>query len=111
VLYLPAEAVAGFRFLIASIITSAIISVKGLKFSHEALKWLGIGAIFALIIGNYAFVEAIRVVNSARITPISATYPVIAAVFARLALKEALTINIVLGIFLSFIGVLLVVLS
>lgn len=111
VAHLPVEAVAGLRFLIATFITSALVSAKGLKLNYSALKWLGVGGVVALIIGNYAFVEAIRVVGSSRATPISAIYPVIAAVFAKLALNEILSVRIVLGILLSFIGVLLVILS
>jgi len=111
VFYLPVEAVAGFRFVIASLFTAIMVSTKEMRLSASALKWLGIGGVVALIIGNYAFVEAIRVAGSARITPISATYPVIAAVLAKSILKEVLTLRIIAGIILSFVGVLLVVLS
>jgi DME family drug/metabolite transporter len=111
VLYLPVEAVAGIRFVVAVLLTSAMVSVKGFRYDYSALKWLGIGGVVALIIGNYAFVEAIRVAGSAKVTPISATYPVIAAGFARFTLKEVLTFRIASGISLSFLGVLLVILS
>ena len=108
--HLPVEAVAGFRFLIAAFITSALISVKGLRMNYSAVKWLGLGGVVALIIGNYAFVEAIRVAGSSKVTPISAVYPVIAAVFAKFSLNEIFSVRIVLGIILSFVGVLLVLL-
>jgi len=111
VVHLPVEAVAGFRFIIASSITVSMVAFKGLKINFRALKWLGVGGIVALIIGNYAFVEAIRVAGSAKVTPISATYPVIAAVFAGYTLKEVLNARVIAGIILSFSGVLLVIYS
>lgn len=109
VIYLPVEAVAGFRFVIATLFTTMMVSIKGAKVNLSALKWLGIGGVVALVVGNYAFVEAIRVAGSARVTPISATYPVIAAVLAKSVLREAVTVRIATGIVLSFAGVLLVV--
>lgn len=82
VVYLPVEAVAGIRYLIAALVTSAIIPVKGLNLAGPV-----------------------------RATPIAATYPIIAAVLARLALKEVITPKNLAGIGLSFGGVLLVILS
>ncbi len=111
VAYLPVEAVAGIRYLIAALITSAIIPAKGLNLNHYALKMLGIGGLLALAIGNYALIEAIDLAGPVRATPIAATYPIIAAVLARLALKEIITPKNLAGIGLSFGGVLLVILS
>ena len=109
--YLPAEAVAGFRFLVVSAIMAAFIPVKGFKLSRNAVKWLGTGSMIVLVVGNYSFVEAIRLIGSEKVAPISAIYPVIAAVFARLALREVLTVKVAAGMLLSFLGVLFVVLS
>jgi DME family drug/metabolite transporter len=109
--YLPSEAVAGFRFLIVSMLLGAVIPIKGTQLSWKAFKWLGICGMLILIVGNYAFVEAIRIVGSAKVAPISAVYPVIAAVFAHLALKELFTVRISIGTLISFLGVLLVVLA
>lgn len=109
--YLPAEAIAGFRFLIVSLLLSTLMPIKGAKLSWKALKWLGVGGMIVLLLGNYAFVEAIRVIGSAKVAPISAVYPVIAAVFARIVLNEALTIRIAMGVVFSFIGVLLVIMA
>jgi len=109
--YLPAEAVAGFRFLVVSAIMAAFIPAKGFKLSRSAVKWLGVGSMVVLVVGNYSFVEAIRLVGSEKVAPISAIYPVIAAVFARLALREVLTVRIAAGVLLSFMGVLFVVVA
>jgi DME family drug/metabolite transporter len=107
--HLPAEAVAGFRFIIASALLSPVVLKKGVRFNWNAFKWLGIGGMTILVLGNYTFVEAIRIVGSAKVAPISATYPVIAAILARMFLKENLTLEIVAGTVLSLIGVLLVI--
>lgn len=106
--HLPAEAVAGFRFIIVSVLLSPVV-FRGTKFSWKAFKWLGIGGMTIFALGNYTFVEAIRLAGSAKIAPISAIYPIIAAIFARMFLKEKLTVEIVAGTILSLIGVLLVI--
>ncbi len=107
--YLPAEAVAGFRFVIVSALLSPFVFGKGTRFSWDAFKWLGIGGMTILMLGNYSLVEAVRIVGSAKVAPISATYPVIATIFARLFLKEDLTIEIITATLLSLAGILLVV--
>ncbi|AEA47032.1 DMT family transporter [Archaeoglobus veneficus] len=109
--YLPAEAVAGLRFLVVSAIMAAFVPVREFRFSRSTVKWLGIASMFVLVVGNYSFVEAIRLIGSEKVAPISAVYPVIAAVFARLALREELNVKIAAGVVLSFVGILLVVLS
>ncbi|RLI76394.1 EamA family transporter [Archaeoglobales archaeon] len=108
-LYLPSEAVAGFRFLIVALLMSAL-SLGKIHINSNAIKWLGFGSMIVLVVGNYSFVEAIRLIGSAKVAPISATYPVISTIFARI-LKEKLTLEIVVGTLASFFGVLLVILS
>jgi DME family drug/metabolite transporter len=111
ILYLPSDAVAGFRFMITFLLISAIGSVKKFTFNRNSLLWIGIGGMIVLVFGNYIFIEAIRMVGSAKVAPISATYPVISVFLAALFLKEKVTLKIIGGAFFSFFGVLLVVLG
>lgn len=109
-LYLPSEAIAGFRFLIVALIMFVLVMPNKINVNSNAIKWLGFWSMVVLIVGNYSFVEAIRLIGSAKVAPISAVYPIISTVFARI-MKEKLTLEIVVGTLASFIGVLLVVLS
>ncbi len=110
-LYLPSEAVAGFRFAIASLLVVGIASKKGFVFNRHSAIWIGIGGMIVLVVSNYAFVEAIRLAGSAKVAPISSTYPVISAFFASTILREKLTVKIIAGTLLSFLGVLMVILG
>jgi DME family drug/metabolite transporter len=110
-LALSAEAVAGFRLMIAFLLSSAWGSKKSLVFSKHALLWIGIVGMVVLVSGNYFFLEAIRLVGSAKVAPISSSYPIISIVFAAFFLKEKPTSKIIVGASLSFLGVMLVVLS
>ena len=111
VFYLPSEVIAGARFLITFSLTGAIVSTKTFTFSKNALLWIGIGGASVLVLGNYIFLEAVRLVSSAKVAPISATYPVISVFMASLLLREKITLKIAGGTILSFLGVLLVVIG
>jgi DME family drug/metabolite transporter len=111
ILYLPSDAVAGFRLMITFLLISAVGSVRKFTFDRNSLLWIGIGGMIVLVFGNYIFIEAIRIVGSAKVAPISATYPVISVFLAALFLKEKVTLKIIGGAFFSFFGVLLVVLG
>lgn len=110
-LYLPSEAVAGFRFAIASFLVMFIAFRKGLKVDRNSVIWIGLGGMIVLVVSNYTFVEAIRIAGSEKVAPISSTYPVISAFLAGFFLKESLTLRVVSGTLLSFLGVLVVVAS
>ncbi len=113
--FLLPEAIAGFRFVIAFLLVSAVvrkrIRKRGFNFNRNAALWIGFGGMVVLVAGNYIFIEAIRMIGSAKVAPISSTYPVISAFFAAVFLKEKLTLKIVLGTLLSVLGVLVVVIS
>lgn len=108
VLVLPTEAVAGFRFFITFLLTAAVVSTKQFNYDNNSLFWIGIGGLGILVFSNYIFLEAIRMAGSIKAAPISAVYPVISVVLAALFLKEKITVKIVGGTVLSFLGVLLV---
>jgi DME family drug/metabolite transporter len=108
---LPAEAVAGFRFLIAC--GFCLILGAGRKYvvNKNAVLWIGIGGIFVVVMGNYLFLEAVRLIGSVKVAPISSLYPIISILFATLLIREKMTVKIILGTILSFMGVLCVILS
>jgi DME family drug/metabolite transporter len=108
-LFLPPEAVAGFRFSIAFFMSMILGSVKKISVSRNSLFWIGIGGMSMLVFGNYFFLEAISEIGSAKVAPISSTYPIISVLLAVLFLREKINLKIVSGAFLSFLGVLFVI--
>jgi DME family drug/metabolite transporter len=108
-MYLPSEFVAGFRFLVSALFLSAIVSRTKFTINKNSLLWIGIGGAILLMISNYAFVEAIRLVGSARVAPITSVYPVISVFVASAFLGEKLTLKIIGGTCLSCIGVMMVI--
>jgi|GEM_PF-144266 len=111
VLYLPSEAVAGFRFLITFSLMAAVGSQRKFTITRRSVIWIGIFGMAVLVIGNYTFLEGIRLIGSAKVAPISSVYPVISVLFATIFLRETLTPKIIGGTIMSFLGVLLIVLG
>lgn len=109
VLILPPEAVGGIRFLITFLLTTVIVTTKSVTITKHAVIWIGVMGMIILVCGNYAFLEALRLIGSAKVAPISSMYPIISVFLAALFLKEKLTIKILLGTVLSFLGVILIV--
>jgi DME family drug/metabolite transporter len=107
--FLPSEAVAGLRFMISFLMVTAIVSKRGFNYNPSSMLWIGVGGMVVLVFSNYAFVEAIRIIGSAKVAPVSSTYPVISALFASIFLKEKLTTKIIAGTLLSFSGVMIVI--
>lgn len=110
-LYLDAEVVAGIRFLITFLLTAAVVSTRKFTYNRNALIWIGISGTTLLVFSNYIFLEAIKMISSSKAAPVSAIYPVISVFLAALFLKEKLTLKIIGGTFLSFLGVFLVVIG
>ena len=109
--FLPSEAVAGIRFFITWMLTTAVVSKKSFTITRSSFLWIGVAGSMLLIFSNYTFLEAIRLAGSTKVAPIAAIYPVISVFLAALFLKEKLTLKIVGGTVMSFLGVLLVVLG
>ena len=108
--YLPAEAIAGFRFIIVTIIFLIILLPRGIEINKNALKWMGLAGSSLLIAGNYAFVEGIKLATATKVSTISSIYPIIAQFFAVLV-KERLTPQILIGTALATIGVIIVIID
>jgi DME family drug/metabolite transporter len=108
---LPPEAVAGFRFLIAFFFCLILGAGKKFTVNKNSVLWIGIGGIFVVVLGNYLFLEAINVIGSVKVAPISSLYPIISILFASILIKERVTVKIIVGTVLSFLGVLCVILS
>jgi DME family drug/metabolite transporter len=106
--YLDAEVVAGIRFLITFLLTAAVVSTRKFTYNRNALIWIGISATTLLVFSNYIFLEAMKMTSSSRAAPVSAVYPVISVFLAALFLKEKLSLKIIGGTLLSFLGVFLV---
>jgi DME family drug/metabolite transporter len=109
VLILPSEAVGGIRFFITFLLTTAIVATKKFTITKHAVLWIGVAGMIILVFGNYVFLEALRLAGSAKVAPISAMYPVISVFLAALFLKEHVTIKVLGGTALSFLGVLLII--
>ncbi len=105
--YLPAEAIAGFRFLIVSAVTFPILVKRGFDFSFECFKWMSASSM-VLIAGNYAFVLALSISSATKVSTLSSMYPIIAQLFAVIV-KEKVTLKLFVGTVLATVGVVLVV--
>lgn len=105
--YLPAEAIAGFRFLIVSTITFPILAKRGFDFNFECFKWMSASSL-VLIAGNYAFVLALSVSSATKVSTLSSIYPIIAQLFA-VAVRERVTARLFAGAVLATVGIVLVV--
>jgi DME family drug/metabolite transporter len=110
-LFLNTEVVAGVRFLITFLLTAAVVSTRKFTYNRNALIWIGISGTALLVFSNYIFLEAIKITSSSRVAPVSAVYPVISIFLAALFLKEKLTLKIIGGTLLSFLGVFLVIIG
>ncbi len=105
--YLPAEAIAGLRFAIVSILIVPFLALKGLKINRKCLKWMSVSSII-LIMGNYSFVLALSMAPASKVSTLSSVYPIIAE-FLALKLRERVTFRTVFGAFLSVLGVCIVI--
>ena len=110
-LSLPSEAVAGFRFLIAFVFCLVVSTGTPVTINKNAVLWIGMGGIIVVVLGNYLFLEAIDKIGSVKVAPISSLYPIISILFALVLIKERVTVRIIVGTVLSFVGVLCVILS
>ncbi len=104
--YLPAEAVAGFRFAIVSALLLPLILKRGFSMNARCFRWMTMSSL-VLIAGNYAFVYALSVSSATEVSTISSVYPVISQLLA-VVVEERLNIRIVAGTILATIGVMVV---
>lgn len=105
--FLPAEAIAGFRFLIVSMILLPILIKRSFVIDSNCLKWMSASS-FVLIVGNYAFVLALGLSSATRVATLSSIYPIIAQLFAVM-MEERVTLRVFSGATLATLGVIVVV--
>ena len=73
----------------------------------RTLCLLGFGGFLASFVGQMAFYHALKVGHVSQVTPISGTYPLIAALLAWTVLREPLTLSRLIGVSLIVAGTLL----
>ncbi len=105
--YLPAEAIAGFRFLVVSMISFPVLIKRGFTIDPNCFKWMSASS-FVLLLGNYAFVLALGLSSATKVATLSSIYPIIAQLFAVI-IREKVTLKILCGATLATFGVILVV--
>ncbi|WP_290900061.1 DMT family transporter [Ferroglobus sp.] len=98
--------IAFYRMLINSAMLFAL--VRSVRFDKESLLFMGVVGGLISAIGILSFVKAVELIGSHRVSPISATSPVIGAVISRIYLKEKLTVRSLTAAFLVFLSVLFV---
>jgi len=66
------------------------------------------GTLVSPVIGNFAYLRALKEAEASQVTPITATYPLVAVTLAILFLGERLTLLKVLGAAFIVVGIVLV---
>lgn len=69
---------------------------------------LAAGTLLSPVIGNFAYMKALKEAEASQVTPITASYPLVAVTLAILLLGERLTAMKVLGAACIVVGVVLV---
>lgn len=98
--------IAFYRMLLNAALLFSL--TRRVKFSKDAAIFMGVIGGLISAIGILSFVKAVELIGSHRVSPISATSPVIGAVISRIYLKEKLTLRSLFAAFLIFLSVLLV---
>jgi len=102
--YLPPEAIAGFRFLVVSVL---LLPMAG-RVGGRCAKLMMLSAL-VMIVGNYAFVLSLSLTTATRASTLSALYPIIAQ-FMAMGVKEKVTLRVFSGAVLAFLGVAVILL-
>lgn len=69
---------------------------------------LALGGLLGAFLGQWAYFNAIRNADASQVVPFTASYPIVALVFAALILREPVTVSKVLGTLLILAGLVLV---
>lgn len=69
---------------------------------------LALGGLLGAFLGQWAYFNAIRNADASQVVPFTASYPIVALVFAALILREPITVSKVLGTLLILGGLLLI---
>ena len=101
--------VAGVRMAFnAAILTLIVSRLEGFKINSNAIKFLGIGGGILTFGGIYSFIEAVHLVGSWKVTPITASSPVIGALLGKVSLKEKIDFYMATSILMVVLGVIIV---
>lgn len=72
----------------------------------RSVVYLVIGALAAGLVGQFIYYHALKLGEAARVVPIAATYPLVAAILSITFLREPVTPGKVIGAVLIVLGVL-----
>jgi DME family drug/metabolite transporter len=97
--------------IFASILLPYTLRYEKREFFKITRDWIivGLGAILDLGLGILLFLKSLTYIDVSRAAPLNGVAPIFAVVFATLLANEKLTPRIILGVALSFLGVLIVV--
>lgn len=68
---------------------------------------LALGGFLASFVGQWAFYHALKVGHISQVTPVSGTYPLVAAILAWTIFREPITVPRVIGVLLVVVGALM----
>ena len=101
--------IAGVRIAFnAAILILIVSSLEGFKIDSNAVKYLGIAGGLLTFVGIYSFIEAVHLAGSWKVTPITASSPVIGALLGKISLKEKIDLNTAVSIILVVFSVVIV---
>ena len=75
--------------------------------SGRSFALLALGGFLASFVGQMVFYHALKIGHVSQVTPVSGTYPLVAAILAWLVFREPITLTRVLGAILVVVGALL----
>lgn len=76
-----------------------------MKFKKEAYIILGLGGIAGMGFGSYFFFVSLTTIGAAKATSLGAITPFLSSLIALLALKEKITLELVLGMTATISGI------
>ncbi len=97
--------------IFASFLLFYTVKYEKIEFFHITKSWgiVALGGIFDLGIGILLFLTALKHIDVSKASPLNGTAPIFAVMFALLLTNEKITVRILLGVVLSFLGVLVIV--
>jgi bacterial/archaeal transporter family protein len=78
------------------------------KVSFRSFSFLAASGILAGLVGTWAFFYALKSGLTSKVVPITAAYPLVTAILGILILGEGVTLQRILGIILTIIGIVLI---
>ena len=96
--------------IFASFLLIYTMKYEKIEFLKINKSWIlvAIGGILDLGVGILLFLEALRYIDVSRAAPLNGTAPIFAIILAVVLTNEKISMRIILGVILSFIGVLII---